>query len=52
MHIYDDADYIIAEKFVNGYLGETVKVGKTRMSKVFYQYARENKERKRTYFRK
>jgi len=38
----DDADDdIIIEKFVGGKLGKTVKVGKTRMSKGFYQYARE-----------
>jgi hypothetical protein len=36
------------EKFFGGKLGETVKVGKTRMSKRFYQYSRaknENKEK-------
>jgi hypothetical protein len=37
----DDDDDIITEKFVGGKLGKTVKVGKTRMSKGFYQYARE-----------
>ncbi len=37
----DDTDDIIIEKFVGGKLGKTVKVGKTRMSKGFYQYARE-----------
>jgi hypothetical protein len=37
----DDDDDIIIEKFVGGKLGKTVKVGKTRMSKGFYQYARE-----------
>ena len=31
----------IVEKSFGGKLGETVKVGKTRMSKGFYQYARE-----------
>jgi len=35
----DDADDIIIEKFVGGKLGKTVKVGKTKMSKGFYQYA-------------
>ena len=43
----DGADDIIVEKFVIN--------GKTRISKGFYQYAREkneNKERKRTYFKK
>jgi hypothetical protein len=37
----DDDDDIITENFVSGKLGKTVKVGKTRMSKGFYQYARE-----------
>jgi hypothetical protein len=37
----NDDDDIIIEKFVGGKLGKTVKVGKTRMSKGFYQYARE-----------
>jgi hypothetical protein len=37
----DDDDDIIIEKFVGGKLGKTVKVGKTRMSKGFYQYTRE-----------
>ncbi len=36
-----DDDDIIIEKFIGGKLGKTVKVGKTRMSKGFYQYARE-----------
>jgi hypothetical protein len=39
-HVADDDDDIIIEKFV-GYLGKTVRAGKTRMSKGFYQYARE-----------
>ena len=50
----DDDDDIIIEKFVGGKLGKKVKVGKTRMSKGFYQYdtwKNKNKERKRTYFR-
>ena len=37
----DDDDDIIIEKFAGGKLGKTVKVDKTRMSKGFYQYARE-----------
>jgi hypothetical protein len=37
----DDDDDIIIEKFVGSKLGKTVKVDKTRMSKGFYQYARE-----------
>ena len=47
MH-YDeaDADDTILEKFVGGKLGETVRVGKTRMSKGFYQYGREKNKNK------
>jgi hypothetical protein len=37
----NDDDDIIIEKFAGGKLGKTVKVDKTRMSKGFYQYARE-----------
>jgi len=40
----DDDDDIIIENFVSGKLGKTVKVGKTRMSKGFYQYAREKRK--------
>ncbi len=34
-------------KFVGAELGKTVKVGKTRMSKGFYQYAREKMKMKK-----
>jgi hypothetical protein len=40
----DDDDDIIIENFVSGKLGKTVKIGKTRMSKGFYQYAREKRK--------